>query len=102
MRSNVVMIGAEDWNRTSDTSIFSAVLYRLSYLGMPGTSLGRTLIITAASSESQEVHEGAECGPDERARSTSTEHRRLLYFRRDPGTFHLYFVPGFGTLRSLS
>lgn len=25
--------GAEDWNRTSDTSIFSAVLYRLSYLG---------------------------------------------------------------------
>ena len=28
-----MMIGAEDWNRTSDTSIFSAVLYRLSYLG---------------------------------------------------------------------
>ena len=28
-------IGAEDWNRTSDTSIFSAVLYRLSYLGTP-------------------------------------------------------------------
>ena len=27
------MSGAEDWNRTSDTSIFSAVLYRLSYLG---------------------------------------------------------------------
>jgi hypothetical protein len=27
------MIGAEDWNRTSDTSIFSAVLYQLSYLG---------------------------------------------------------------------
>jgi hypothetical protein len=26
-------VGAEDWNRTSDTSIFSAVLYRLSYLG---------------------------------------------------------------------
>ena len=26
-------IGAEDWNRTSDTSIFSAVLYQLSYLG---------------------------------------------------------------------
>jgi hypothetical protein len=25
--------GAEGWNRTSDTSIFSAVLYRLSYLG---------------------------------------------------------------------
>ena len=25
--------GAEDWNRTSDTSIFSAVLYQLSYLG---------------------------------------------------------------------
>ena len=24
---------AEDWNRTSDTSIFSAVLYQLSYLG---------------------------------------------------------------------
>jgi hypothetical protein len=24
---------AEGWNRTSDTSIFSAVLYRLSYLG---------------------------------------------------------------------
>jgi hypothetical protein len=33
--------GAEDWNRTSDTSIFSAVLYQLSYLGP-----GRTLIIT--------------------------------------------------------
>jgi hypothetical protein len=29
---------AEGWNRTSDTSIFSAVLYRLSYLG---TALGR-------------------------------------------------------------
>ena len=29
--------GAEDWNRTSDTSIFSAVLYRLSYLGTPQT-----------------------------------------------------------------
>jgi hypothetical protein len=28
-------VGAEDWNRTSDTSIFSAVLYRLSYLGTP-------------------------------------------------------------------
>ena len=27
--------GAEDWNRTSDTSIFSAVLYQLSYLGVP-------------------------------------------------------------------
>ena len=27
-------VGAEDWNRTSDTSIFSAVLYQLSYLGM--------------------------------------------------------------------
>jgi hypothetical protein len=27
--------GAEDWNRTSDTSIFSAVLYQLSYLGRP-------------------------------------------------------------------
>ena len=26
--------GAEDWNRTSDTSIFSAVLYQLSYLGL--------------------------------------------------------------------
>ena len=33
MRPNVVINGAEDWNRTSDTSIFSAVLYRLSYLG---------------------------------------------------------------------
>jgi hypothetical protein len=28
-----VINGAEGWNRTSDTSIFSAVLYRLSYLG---------------------------------------------------------------------
>ena len=28
------MNGAEDWNRTSDTSIFSAVLYQLSYLGI--------------------------------------------------------------------
>ena len=28
-----VKVGAEDWNRTSDTSIFSAVLYQLSYLG---------------------------------------------------------------------
>lgn len=27
--------GAEAWNRTRDTSIFSAVLYRLSYLGTP-------------------------------------------------------------------
>lgn len=26
--------GAEGWNRTSDTSIFSAVLYQLSYLGI--------------------------------------------------------------------
>ena len=31
--------GAEDWNRTSDTSIFSAVLYQLSYLGLPGRGL---------------------------------------------------------------
>ena len=38
--------GAEDWNRTSDTSIFSAVLYRLSYLGTR-KSIGRTLIITS-------------------------------------------------------
>jgi hypothetical protein len=28
-----IEFGAEDWNRTSDTSIFSAVLYQLSYLG---------------------------------------------------------------------
>ena len=33
VRPSEVIIGAEDWNRTSDTSIFSAVLYRLSYLG---------------------------------------------------------------------
>ena len=31
--------GAEDWNRTSDTSIFSAVLYQLSYLGTRRTPL---------------------------------------------------------------
>ena len=31
--------GAEDWNRTSDTSIFSAVLYQLSYLGTPARGL---------------------------------------------------------------
>jgi hypothetical protein len=31
--------GAEDWNRTSDTSIFSAVLYQLSYLGTADQSL---------------------------------------------------------------
>jgi hypothetical protein len=33
VRSGIGINGAEDWNRTSDTSIFSAVLYRLSYLG---------------------------------------------------------------------
>ena len=38
---------AEDWNRTSDTSIFSAVLYQLSYLGTR-IRVGRTLIITRA------------------------------------------------------
>ena len=32
-RAPSAKIGAEDWNRTSDTSIFSAVLYQLSYLG---------------------------------------------------------------------
>jgi hypothetical protein len=37
---------AEDWNRTSDTSIFSAVLYRLSYLGVGQPCSDRTLIIT--------------------------------------------------------
>ena len=31
--------GAEDWNRTSDTSIFSAVLYQLSYLGTRNAGL---------------------------------------------------------------
>ena len=31
--------GAEDWNRTSDTSIFSAVLYQLSYLGTAARGL---------------------------------------------------------------
>src|SRR3954463_1202502 len=31
--------GAEDWNRTSDTSIFSAVLYQLSYLGMARSAM---------------------------------------------------------------
>jgi hypothetical protein len=35
-----VINGAEDWNRTSDTSIFSAVLYQLSYLG---TGIGRSV-----------------------------------------------------------
>ena len=40
--------GAEDWNRTSDTSIFSAVLYRLSYLGLVLDPSSRTPIITAA------------------------------------------------------
>lgn len=36
--------GAEDWNRTSDTSIFSAVLYRLSYLGLDrDAAVGRTI-----------------------------------------------------------
>ena len=35
VRPNEVINGAEGWNRTSDTSIFSAVLYRLSYLGLP-------------------------------------------------------------------
>ncbi len=25
--------GAQDWNRTSDTAIFSRMLYQLSYLG---------------------------------------------------------------------
>ena len=39
--------GAEDWNRTSDTSIFSAVLYRLSYLGTGRGASGRLPIITA-------------------------------------------------------
>ena len=31
--------GAKGRNRTADTSIFSAVLYRLSYLGMPAGGL---------------------------------------------------------------
>ena len=33
---------AEDWNRTSDTSIFSAVLYQLSYLGPDATRLAES------------------------------------------------------------
>src|SRR5215510_13330517 len=37
--------GAEDWNRTSDTSIFSAVLYRLSYLGTAKNRVCRIPII---------------------------------------------------------
>jgi hypothetical protein len=44
---------AEDWNRTSDTSIFSAVLYRLSYLGVREPRSDRTLIITAPAIRSQ-------------------------------------------------
>ncbi len=38
-RSRRLENGAEDWNRTSDTSIFSAVLYRLSYLGTLNSAL---------------------------------------------------------------
>jgi hypothetical protein len=38
--------GAEDWNRTSDTSIFSAVLYQLSYLGTLGRGYDRSRIIS--------------------------------------------------------
>ena len=34
--------GAEDWNRTSDTSIFSAVLYQLSYLGTAARRLAES------------------------------------------------------------
>ena len=36
----LVKIGAEGQNRTADTTIFSRVLYRLSYLGTPGTTDG--------------------------------------------------------------
>src|SRR5690349_17116219 len=45
--------GAEDWNRTSDTSIFSAVLYRLSYLGTRDRLSCRTPIITAPAEDRQ-------------------------------------------------
>ena len=31
------MIGAQGRNRTTDTAIFSRMLYQLSYLGIPGT-----------------------------------------------------------------
>ena len=42
-RTLQVKDGAEDWNRTSDTSIFSAVLYQLSYLGVLHTLSGEPL-----------------------------------------------------------
>ncbi len=45
--------GAEDWNRTSDTSIFSAVLYQLSYLGTRRPRWRRILIIRGAAADRQ-------------------------------------------------
>ena len=33
------MDGAQGWNRTSDTAIFSRMLYQLSYLGIPRSAL---------------------------------------------------------------
>ena len=51
--------GAEDWNRTSDTSIFSAVLYQLSYLGTRPALWDRSPIIAVGSNPRQARGPGA-------------------------------------------
>ena len=37
MLDNYVRNGAQEWNRTTDTAIFSRMLYQLSYLGIPSS-----------------------------------------------------------------
>jgi len=43
--------GAQGWNRTSDTRIFSPLLYQLSYLGLTGAGQ-HGLVRLAAAAES--------------------------------------------------
>ena len=43
----IMTVGAEGQNRTGDTSVFSAVLYRLSYLGGDFMLLRRAVTVKA-------------------------------------------------------
>ena len=47
----VIFNGAQGWNRTSDTRIFSPLLYQLSYLGLTGAGQ-HGLVRLAAAAES--------------------------------------------------
>ena len=82
MRTKEKRVYAEDWNRTSDTSIFSAVLYRLSYLGVREPRSDRILIITVPAIRSQAAARRPVLFAAAGVFSTCTLDRHLVIWRR--------------------